>query len=167
MAKKTTLTRAEIATLIKQHVANYWREKMYAVSAEVGLNKGGSLRADIMAVHVKNEIVMVEVKSSWADFKVDNDKGKWRKYLPFCNRMYFACGAATYEKIKPRLPPEVGVFVVRYFKDKKYNIPRTTIRMVKSATYREIDPAIMANVAIRMAYRGVDMTRFKMNKRIQ
>lgn len=91
MAKKTTLTRAEIATLIKQHVANYWREKMYAVSAEVGLNKGGSLRADIMAVHVKNEIVMVEVKSSWADFKVDNDKGKWRKYLPFCNRMYFAC----------------------------------------------------------------------------
>ncbi|QBQ74630.1 hypothetical protein BcepSauron_250 [Burkholderia phage BcepSauron] len=158
------MTRAEVASTIKAKVADYWREKMYAVSAEVGLNKGGSLRADVLAVHMKNEIVMVEVKSCLADFR--NDR-KWPQYLKYCNRLFFAVGAATYEKIKADIPPEVGVFVIRSYLNKKYSYKRTAIRMVRSAKHREIDPSIMANVAIRMAYRGADMTRFRVNNRIK
>jgi hypothetical protein len=44
-------------------------------------------RADVMAVNAQCDIVIVEVKSSVADFRSD---GKWPEYLDYCDRYYFA-----------------------------------------------------------------------------
>ena len=49
-------------------------------------------RADIAAVNRDGEVVIVEVKSSPADFRADR---KWRDYAARCNRFYFAISEKT------------------------------------------------------------------------
>ncbi|MBI1340735.1 MmcB family DNA repair protein [bacterium] len=44
-------------------------------------------RADVMALGARGEIAIIEVKSCLVDFQTD---AKWRDYLPFCERFYFA-----------------------------------------------------------------------------
>lgn len=44
-------------------------------------------RADVMALGAGSEFLIVEVKSSVADFRGDD---KWPEYLPWCDRFYFA-----------------------------------------------------------------------------
>ncbi len=44
-------------------------------------------RADVIALGRDGEILIIEVKSSAADFRSD---GKWHEYLEFCDRFFFA-----------------------------------------------------------------------------
>jgi len=57
----------------------------FAPLPEVCLPNGR--RADLMALGPKGEILIVEVKSSLEDFRVDR---KWGEYAPFCEQFYFA-----------------------------------------------------------------------------
>jgi hypothetical protein len=57
----------------------------HAVLAEFPLPSGG--RADLVALAQDGALHIVEVKSSHADFHADL---KWRGYLPYCDRFYFA-----------------------------------------------------------------------------
>lgn len=44
-------------------------------------------RVDVMGINDKGRIIIVEVKSGPADFRVDE---KWSEYLDFCDEFYFA-----------------------------------------------------------------------------
>ena len=66
----------------------------FAPLAEVCLPNGR--RADLMALGPKGEIVIVEVKSSVEDYRVDR---KWGEYAPFCERFYFA--------VSPEFPRQI------------------------------------------------------------
>ena len=44
-------------------------------------------RADVLALGDGSEFIIVEVKSSLADFRADK---KWPDYAPYCDRFYFA-----------------------------------------------------------------------------
>jgi hypothetical protein len=66
--------------------------------------KGGR-RADVIALDDAGEIAIVEVKSSRADFVGD---GKWRAYLDFCDRFYFAVPPAFPRAL---LPADCGLIV--------------------------------------------------------
>lgn len=57
----------------------------FATLLEVSLANGR--RADVLALGRDGELVVVEIKSSVADFKSDR---KWREYRDFCDRLYFA-----------------------------------------------------------------------------
>ena len=46
-------------------------------------------RADIAAIGADGGVVIVEIKSSVADFRSDQ---KWPEYRPYCDRFYFAVG---------------------------------------------------------------------------
>jgi hypothetical protein len=50
---------------------------------------GNGRRADILSLSGKGEIWIVEVKSGAADFRSDR---KWRDYLAWCDRYFFAVG---------------------------------------------------------------------------
>jgi hypothetical protein len=72
--------------------AGIWRgaarrliEADHAVLAELPLGNGR--RADLVAIDRAAAITIVEIKSGRADFRADR---KWREYLPFCDRFYFA-----------------------------------------------------------------------------
>lgn len=163
---KTQMGRKEIAELLKSQMRSYWTEKCYAVNAEVGLNGGGALRADLLAVNMKSEIVICEVKSCVADFMADHRKQKWHKYQDYCNRLFFVCGIKTYSKIKDHIPKGIGVFVVRKFVNRKYSYQITyRLRMVQRADYREIDPDVKLNLCIRLAFRNADHNRYTYRSR--
>ena len=59
----------------------------YATLTEVPLANGR--RADIFGIAGNGEIVIVEIKSSIADFRSDQ---KWTEYREYCDLFYFAVG---------------------------------------------------------------------------
>jgi hypothetical protein len=55
-------------------------------------------RADVLALGRDGELVVVEIKSSVADFKSDR---KWPEYRAFCDRLYFAVPAGFPAELIP------------------------------------------------------------------
>jgi len=62
-------------------------------------------RADVMALGAGSEFLIVEVKSTVADFRAD---AKWPDYLPWCDRFYFAVPEGFPLEI---LPAECGLII--------------------------------------------------------
>ena len=60
----------------------------FATLSEFPLNSGR--RVDVIAVNGSGETVIVEIKTSVADYRADR---KWTEYLEFCDRFYFAVPA--------------------------------------------------------------------------
>lgn len=141
------------AKLIREAVARYYTKKNYAVNFEVGLAKGGRLRADVLCVNLAAHIVLIEVKSSVADFKTDK---KWHLYKSYGDKMHFAMDAETYEKVKSLIPKGVGVFVVHTLK---------SIVSKQSARNGEIDPETRLDLIIRMAYRSADRNKYNIKSK--
>ena len=75
----------------------------YGTLTEVVLATGR--RVDIMAVDRRGAILVVEVKSSVADYRADR---KWQDYLPFCDRFAFAVAP---EFPREMLPENTGLLV--------------------------------------------------------
>ncbi len=68
-----------------------------------------SRRADVLAVDPGGRIVIVEIKTSEADFRAD---AKWPDYLDFCDLFYFAVPAGFPDDL---LPGEHGLIVADRF----------------------------------------------------
>ena len=132
-----------IADQIKQAVTKYWNKKLWVVHSEVGVCKHGRLRADLLATSMGSHLVIVEVKSSVADFRTDK---KVLNYIPFCDRLYFAFSDLVYAKVKHLIPKGVGVFVVN---SKTFNV-----RIKVRATWHEVEAKTRLNVVTRLAYRS-------------
>jgi len=66
-------------------------------------------RADVMGLDQAGRFVIVEVKSSLADFRADE---KWPEYLPWCDRFYFAVPEAFPLEA---IPGECGLMVADGF----------------------------------------------------
>ncbi|MEQ8652503.1 MAG: MmcB family DNA repair protein [Kiloniellales bacterium] len=79
----------------------------WSVLSEVSLKNGR--RADLLALSDKGDFLLVEVKSSLADFRSDS---KWPHYLPFCDRFAFA---VPEDFPLERLPPEPGLLIADPF----------------------------------------------------
>jgi len=75
----------------------------YSSLPEVPLANGR--RADLLAVSDKGELLIIEIKSSVADFRADH---KWPEYRDFCDRLYFAVEPEFPQAI---LPQETGLIV--------------------------------------------------------
>ena len=70
---------------------------------------GNGRRADLAAIDRAGTIILVEVKSCRADFVAD---GKWREYLGYCDRFYFAVAAGFPLEL---LPPGEGLILADRF----------------------------------------------------
>ena len=92
-------SRPETTGAVTRGAARLLQALGYAPLAEVGLPNGR--RADLMALGPKGEIVIVEVKSSYEDFRCDH---KWGDYLPFCDAFYFAVAPEFPRHILPDGP---------------------------------------------------------------
>lgn len=75
----------------------------YSSLVEVTL-KGGR-RADILAFDKKGHVTIVEVKSGLADYAAD---AKWRDYLEFCDKFYFAVSDSFPQS---QIPEDCGLMV--------------------------------------------------------
>jgi hypothetical protein len=144
------LGRAEIADRIKRTVAKRFKRKRRAVYFEMGVNRGGRLRADVLALAMNGHLVIVEVKSSVADFRADK---KMAGYLPFCNQFYLATTRKVYKKIKDDIIDQAGVFII--------SDDGLSITKVMRARNRKLDQDISYNLAIRAAFRNSDTNNRK------
>ncbi len=75
----------------------------YAPVPEFTLASGR--RVDLMAANAAGLLLVVEIKSSVADFRADR---KWHEYLDYCDRFCFAVDAAFPQDL---LPADAGLIV--------------------------------------------------------
>jgi hypothetical protein len=75
----------------------------YAALTEFPLNSGR--RVDVIAVNGAGETVIVEIKTSTADYRSDR---KWSEYLEFCDAFYFAVPMAFPLAL---LPTDCGLMI--------------------------------------------------------
>ncbi len=67
------------------------------------------LRVDVIGINAKGEIWIVECKSSRVDYISDQ---KWRNYLPYCDKFFFAVDRQFPQDI---LPSDTGLIVADEF----------------------------------------------------
>jgi hypothetical protein len=140
-----------LSDVIKRTIAKRFKRKRRAVYFELGLNRKGQLRADVFVLAMNGHVVVVEVKSSVADFRADK---KMAGYLDYCNQFYLAVPESVYAKIQNRFTPAgAGVFILS--DDGK------SIVKVKAARNRDLDEDVVFNLAVRAAFRNSDTNNRK------
>lgn len=88
-----------LARGVARHLAGY----DFATVEEFSPTRG--LRVDVMGLGPKGELWIVECKSSRADYNADR---KWRGYLPWCDRFFWAVGSDFPVEL---LPDETGLII--------------------------------------------------------
>lgn len=95
--------RPEITRAVCRGAARHLQARGYAIVKEMRFANGR--RADIVALSPSGEILVVEVKSGLADYRVD---GKWPDYRDYCDGFLFAVAPDFPHEI---LPDDVGLIV--------------------------------------------------------
>jgi hypothetical protein len=95
------------ALAIARGTARYLHALGYSVVSELPLPSGR--RADLVALSGDGEILIVEIKSSVADFRTDQ---KWMEYRLHCDRLFFATVVEVPCEI---FPADAGLIVADAF----------------------------------------------------
>lgn len=146
--------RKEIADALKEAAAYMFFRYRYSIAFELGLTSWGGRRADVIGNKISGDLVMIEVKSSVADFRSDS---KWHEYLPFADRFYLAFTEDVARKIKKnpelmaRIPKRVGILVL----SSKTGYMRT----VKPAKRVDVSPDTRVTTLARLAWRAGDLSK--------
>ena len=98
---------SQTALAIARGTARYLHALGYCVVSELPLPSGR--RADLVALGGDGEIIIVEIKSSVADFRADQ---KWMDYRLHCDRLFFATIVDVPCEI---FPPDAGLIVADAF----------------------------------------------------
>ena len=94
---------SETALAIARGTARLLRSLGFACVSELPLPSGR--RADLVAINERNEIWIVEIKSSIEDLRADQ---KWPEYRAHCDRLFFAFLQDLPREI---FPDETGLIV--------------------------------------------------------
>lgn len=95
------------ALAVARGTARFLHALGYSVVSELPLPSGR--RADLVALGGDGEVVIVEIKSSVADFRADQ---KWMDYRLHCDRLFFATIAEVPCEI---FPADAGLIVADAF----------------------------------------------------
>jgi hypothetical protein len=127
---------SEAALAIRRGVCRRLRAENYCIIPEVTLASGR--RADLVAVGSSGEIVVVEIKSSIADFRAD---GKWPIYLRHADLFYFATAPEVPQAI---FPADTGLIVADAY----------GAEIVRPALPSKLPPATRKSMLITIARAG-------------
>jgi hypothetical protein len=125
---------SETALAIARGTARYLHALGYCVVSELPLPSGR--RADLVALGGDGEIIIVEIKSSVADFRADQ---KWMDYRRHCDRLFFATHAGVPSDI---FPADAGLIVADAF----------GASIVSEAPEQRIAAATRRSVTLRFAH---------------
>lgn len=123
----------DIAQTICRGVARALAQRGYATLAEVPLADGR--RADILALGRDGTLVVVEIKSSVADFRADR---KWPEYRQWCDRLYFAVAEGFPTEL---IPEECGLMLADAF----------GAAILRESPSQKLDPARRRALHLRFA----------------
>ena len=128
-----SLEMPETTQLVTRGVCRLFQNLGFGTLTEFKLSNGR--RVDVMAIDRNGDFVVVEVKSSVADYRSDR---KWHEYLAFCERFYFAVPAGFPVEM---MPDDCGLIVAdpyeaavrRESKAKKLNANRKRRQLIRFA----------------------------------
>jgi hypothetical protein len=144
-------TSKERALALTLAVMHYFVKKRYAVNVEIGLDKRGIFRADVLCMTIYGYLVIGEVKQSVADFRADTKRQKWHNYLRYSNKLYFVFPHDVWLKVKGEVPAGIGVFVLS---------PKTgKVYVAQRAKHRDLEKGVQKILVLRMAYRGAEFSK--------
>lgn len=98
---------SDMALSVARGTRRLLRARKFATVTELALASGR--RADIVALAEDATIIIVEIKSSIADFRAD---GKWPEYRFHCDRLYFAIPPDVPQEI---MPEDAGLIIADGF----------------------------------------------------
>ena len=107
LAGELPINEARTAALLARGVCRALEQLGYASLLEFPLANGR--RADILALGGSGDLVIVEIKSSVADFRADH---KWIEYRDFADRFYFAVPSTFPTAL---IPEDCGLIVADAF----------------------------------------------------
>jgi hypothetical protein len=122
------------ALAIARGTTRYLHALGYCVASELPLPSGR--RADLVALGGDGEVLIVEIKSSVADFRADQ---KWMEYRLHCDRLFFATVADVPREI---FPQDAGLIVADAF----------GASIVCEAPEHRLIPARRRNLMLRFAH---------------
>jgi hypothetical protein len=163
-----SLSRKRITDIVTETALRYFARNGYSVYPEVGIQSGGNLRADVLAMNMKGKVTIIEVKSCWQDFATDK---KWINYLPYCNKFYFCIPYHLFNSEKGQFiktvcqENKIGLFVVGHNKQDYVNLTKDenghwttkqTVWMysVKGCTSTKVSGDIRKWLFTKLAWRG-------------
>ena len=129
---------SETALMIARGVRRMLRARGYSSVTELPLLDGR--RADVVALHSDGALLIVEIKSSIADFRADR---KWRDYCAHCDEFFFAIGADIPAAI---MPEDAGLIVADPY----------GAEIVRAAPRQRLAPATRRAVLLRFAQAAAD-----------
>ena len=129
---------SETALMIARGVRRLLRARGFSSITELALTDGR--RADVAAVNCYGEVLIVEIKSSAADFRADR---KWREYAACCDRLYFAISEQTPVNL---MPLEAGLIVADPY----------GAEIVREAEFRRMAPTSRRALLLRFAVAAAD-----------
>jgi hypothetical protein len=98
---------SDMAVAIARGTRRLLRNLRFSTLTELPLASGR--RADVVALAADGTIIIVEIKSSLADFRADQ---KWPDYRAHCDRLYFAIA----DNLAPEImPDDAGLIVADAF----------------------------------------------------
>ena len=152
-----TINRKDITAKLTKAAVMHMARYGFAIHTEVGLAKGAMLRADLLCLNFKRKIVIIEVKSCYADFATDS---KWPRMLSLCDQLVFVIPQSVWDAGKVRPQRGVGVLI----------LDETTghLKSVQRATTQEIiDDETRDYLILKMAYRSADFTKRTVPRRLK
>jgi hypothetical protein len=150
---RNTSPRAQTAEALKKAVSFMFFKYGYSMTTELGILKWGRRRADVIGNKIGGDLVLIEVKSSVADFRTDN---KWTEYLPYADRVYLAFTKEVARKIhdnpelKARIPKRVGVLVLG---------SDGYMKTAKPARRESVSTENRISILARLAWRAGDLSK--------
>jgi hypothetical protein len=153
-------TRREVADGLKKALGSYFLKKGFSCHFELGTIAWGRRRADMVAVNLRANVVIAEVKSCKQDYVLDN---KWTTYLDHCNKFFFTMTASTWDALKETESKKLrefgcGVLIL---------CPKTGyLKSVLPAKERKMNGKAKRAIVTRMAWRAGDMSR-RTNRRVR
>jgi hypothetical protein len=129
---------SETALAVARGVRRLLRTRGFSTVTELPLTDGR--RADVVALNGDGALLIVEIKSSVADFRADN---KWRDYAAHCDRLYFAIPEDMPAEI---MPPEAGLIIADKF----------GAEIVRETETKTVAPATRRAMLLRFALAAAD-----------
>lgn len=155
MATTPKLSRKTVTEALTKAAVMHMVRYGFAIHKEIGLSRGGTLRADLLCLNFKKKLVVMEVKSSLADLNTDS---KWPKYLSLCDQLVFVMPESVWHKLKDKPGRGAGVLVL----DEKTG----HLRSVQRATTQDIlDDETRDYLILRMAYRSAEYSKRNVKRR--
>lgn len=135
-------SRPVVTNEVTRGVLRFLMDMGFAPMTEVPLTNGR--RVDVLALDRRGKAVIVEVKSSVADYRADT---KWVDYLNYCEEFYFAVDAGFPRdlfEVPESLPDVVGLIVAdAYGAD-----------IIRPAMVRPVNAARRKALTLKMARAG-------------